>query len=388
VSDVANSKKARTHKGFKQSYVGTHVFDVPASKENKTDTLLKDIVGRLVAKKTDRRTFKRAIDFVKHNVEVRDFLKKDIYPPEAILIVSYQKIITEQVQHSPLEEKRKNTQNIGINYQFCLTKLDLSLETFEKAIENNKYIKNQCWINTLNDFYASSLLSQDKAPRYRITKQKVLDILKKTEQDLQQGLSINDIVPFFQHFKLQLRVYDEFYKCIYKYDPEVRNHNYHALYCLCKNEHVYTCNYNLKELQQITEQPPEQAPELAVSPYYRINEDSEFSQYKMFESVKTDFLQVISECDSSDVNLIHKGDDLTQVLGESIECGYQPRISFTAGIVTNLFCQFEAGGRMLNVKIKAQRPVRDSIDDTVLADSAETFNKQMEARFNLSLIHI
>ena len=78
----------------------------------------------------------------------------------------------------------------------------------------------------------------------------MLETLGKTEADLEEGLSINEVVPFFKHFRLQLRVYDEFYRSIFSYDPDVRDRHYASLFCICKNQHVHTCNFNVKALQQ------------------------------------------------------------------------------------------------------------------------------------------
>jgi hypothetical protein len=49
-----------------------------------------------------------------------------------------------------------------MKFSYINTELDLSKDTLKEAIENNNYIKDECWLNTLNDFYGDNLLSQDK----------------------------------------------------------------------------------------------------------------------------------------------------------------------------------------------------------------------------------
>ena len=43
---------------------------------------------------------------------------------------------------------------------------------------------------------------------------------RKTSKD---GLTINEVLPFFEKYKLKLRVHDVFYNLIHRYDPEVPN---------------------------------------------------------------------------------------------------------------------------------------------------------------------
>ena len=292
--EIAKQAGTRYFQGFRQTYAGNPTFDIHPDEVADTYEFLDPVKGKLIRAKEDKSLFEKMInDVLSTNKELHEYFIIRGYLPDAILLVSYTKISTEAArQHNPLEVKRRDTQHIGINSRYCLTTLDLTHETFEKAIYNSKYVKNQCWLNTLNDVYESNLLKQDKAPRYRISKEKILQILGKTEAELEEGLSIQDVVPFFEHFRLQLRVFNMFYQCIYKYDPEKVNHHYHALYCICKDEHVYTCNYEVKQLQQtVTCENPAEL--IKVTPHYRIQKDEEeFVEYQMFESVNKDLPRI------------------------------------------------------------------------------------------------
>lgn len=55
---------------------------------------------------------------------------------------------------------------------------------------------------------------------------------------------------FFQKYKLRLRVFDLFYKMIFKYEPESFNEHNKPLYCMTDGDHIYTLNHDLKSLQQ------------------------------------------------------------------------------------------------------------------------------------------
>ena len=74
----------------------------------------------------------------------------------------------------------------------------------------------------------------------------------KTEENVKDGLRIQEIVPFFVKNKLKLRVYDIFYKLVFKYDPPIDHMNNPAMFCLCHEKHVYILNDNLESLAQKT----------------------------------------------------------------------------------------------------------------------------------------
>ena len=70
-----------------------------------------------------------------------------------------------------------------------------------------------------------NLLSPDRALRYRTSREKLLDILNVNEETIKDGLSVKQVVPFFENLKLCLKVFDEVGKLIYKYFPDSPNKN-------------------------------------------------------------------------------------------------------------------------------------------------------------------
>ena len=71
--------------------------------------------------------------------------------------------------------------------------------TFRQALENENYKRNECWLNTLYDHYHDSLLNPNRSQRYVITREKILDTIGRTEENIQDGLTIDDILPFFKN---------------------------------------------------------------------------------------------------------------------------------------------------------------------------------------------
>ena len=59
------------------------------------------------------------------------------------------------------------------------------------------------------------------------------------------------MLPFFEKFRLQVKVFDQFYKLVFTYYPPIRNHHNKVLYCLMDSNHIYTLNHNIKRLEQV-----------------------------------------------------------------------------------------------------------------------------------------
>jgi predicted DNA-binding protein YlxM (UPF0122 family) len=100
------------------------------------------------------------------------------------------------------------------------------------------------------DFYGDKLLSPEKAQRYQITRKDILEILGKTEENIKDGVTIKEVVPFFEKFKLRLKVYDIFTNLVFKYEPPVPNRTNPVMYCAFHEGHIDTLNHDLPALAQ------------------------------------------------------------------------------------------------------------------------------------------
>ena len=62
--------------------------------------------------------------------------------------------------------------------------------------------------------YKDTLLSTHRN-RNVITREIISNVLNRTEANIKEGFSVEDILPFFVKYKLRLRVFDMFYKLIF-----------------------------------------------------------------------------------------------------------------------------------------------------------------------------
>ena len=133
----------------------------------------------------------------------------------------------------PEQEKLKNTANVSMFNIYIQTPLDPEFETFKEAINVKHYKENECWFNTITDWYKDTLMGEKRREKNRLTQESMLKLMNKTEDDFKtNGASIQDMVPVFEHYGIQVRIFNSFIKPIFKYSPTKYNHHIPTLYAL------------------------------------------------------------------------------------------------------------------------------------------------------------
>ena len=173
--------------------------------------------------------FHAMMEILKTNKEMKEYLDQSTSTGiDAIYLIKFMpdKTSGKKSIYKPLDTKLQNSSEcVSMFSKYISTTLNLNYDNLKEAIKVKNYIDNECWINTIMDFYGDTVLSHEKSLRYRITRPKLLEILNVSEDTITQGLSIKDVVPFFEKFKLQLKVFNESGKLIFKYIPENPNKN-------------------------------------------------------------------------------------------------------------------------------------------------------------------
>ena len=189
----------------------------------------------------------------------------------------------------PKKAKNKDTEKLAAYYRFTTTELDMEATTFKEAIRKQNYAKDECFLNTIYDFYRDNLLKTD-GKRNAITRESILKTIGKTEQNVKDGLSIEDVLPFFVKHRLVLRVFDKVCKVIFKHEPPNRSHHNKAMYCMMSDGHIYTLNHDIKRLEQKQDESDKYTPKVRET--YYINEEAKPRQAKMIAHID-EILQVI-----------------------------------------------------------------------------------------------
>ena len=375
-----SAKHARKYGDLEQFYIGSFDLRLDGAEE----TFLKTVQNKMLRRSGTVPTpeggdFKRLALLLKSKNVVFAHLMNttgDSYL-EAMYVMNLADSNFEQskrLEFDPKRIKNKSGNQVAAYYRYSTTELDLTVDTFKEAIAKTHYVKDECFLNSIYDFYKDNLLSTAKQ-RNVITRASLLETIGKTEEEVKQGLSIEDVMPFFVKYRLQLRVFDKFYKVVHKYDPPNRNHHNKAMFCLVTDGHVYTLNHMRSRLEQFEDEEADQVHRVEVGENYLVREDAEAKPARMIDNID-DILRILKEkSDDSFVKLIHREDNLTDLLYQLTDAGYNPGINFEAGRITALKLEFNKRFFI----IEAQQLIKSAIDGVVVVDDEETYNNMSQA---------
>ncbi len=149
------------------------------------------------------------------------------------------------------------------------------------------------------------------------------------EEQVKDGLSIEDVLACCTKHRVTVRVFDKFYKMIAKHEPPGKNHiNNKPMYVMVTDGHVYTLNHDIKHLEHQQDEDDHYAP--AVCDTYYINDEAKPRKAKMMRDID-DILQVIRDMPAPEdpkekqiFTLIHREDNLTDLLYQLVGCWLFP----------------------------------------------------------------
>ena len=309
---------------------------------------------------------------------------------DAIMIISAQDK-SDTPAEDPARVPKRGDGKQAINNKYRTNPIDMTADTFAEAIKNKKYKKDECWINALFDVYGENLLSPTKNKRYVITRETILQVIGKTEENIKEGLVWEDILPFFVKYKLRARVFDQFHKLKHSYDPPVLNMENPVFYCMYDDTHVYTLNHDLKSLNQKQDDQVDEFRVYASNDYY-IDEKRKPTKHLMIEDIDEilkimrevlDIAEDTSEEDDTEkkkryiTDLVHMHDDLEELLWQLYDRGYEPKIRFQAGKITHI--EIVVGDDNKTFILRGQQLNPEEIDGMILVNQEDVFNRTNEA---------
>ena len=343
-------------------------------------------VEQLVGKRSFRDERKQTKTFhrLKLLLMTDDSFKADVGYAEgyiACIKVNYAERVDKADDFKPQDEDLTNTVNVSMYHRYIQTPLDPQYETFEEAIKVEHYVRNECWFNTLTDYYKDTLMGDKKREKSKLTKETILNIINKTEEDFKtKGASITDMAKVFEHFNLQVRIYDVFDTLIYKRDPIKRNHHIPALYAIVKNKSIYTVSDNMNMLRQMLPKSSNYDISVKASSDYHLNEEEEPVECKMITS--PDNIRKYTE--HGEYILVYNGYDLSHLFYLSKQAGYEPQVRFSAGFVSELNLKFKIQDKIIKYKVKTKNLVNNSIDGSICVRTEQIYNEMSKAMFNFN----
>ena len=283
------------------------------------------------------------------------------------------------------DELRDAKHNVSIYHKYIQTELNPDCLTLKEALKKKNHIENECWINTLTDHYADTLMREKKAHNGKqLTREGILKIINKTDEQFKRhGACIHIMNNVFKDFNIKARLYDIDSNLIYKHDPvDYNSMRIITFNGLVKNSHIYTLNHNLNSLKR--KEAPENNYSVRCHQHYYINDRKEAMKYTMINDI-TDVLQLREK---DEYKIILKDNDLNKAICQLKQIGYEPQIRYNAGKTTEFIMSLS---HLIDSKKKKYKEVKyiittqhldiDNINEDIAVDTEEKYNKVSEEMF-------
>ena len=112
----------------------------------------------------------------------------------------------------------------GMYHYTINTELNIDTEYFVDAIEDQEHTNDECWINLMIDHYKDMLMSKNKWENKRLTREKILKLMNKTEEEFKEnGAFVEDMKAVFEEFRLSVRLFNCLGRRVFTFDLEKQN---------------------------------------------------------------------------------------------------------------------------------------------------------------------
>ena len=275
--------------------------------------------------------------------------------------------------------------NVSIYHRYIQTEVQPDCLTLKEALKKKGHIENECWINTLYDHYADTLMRQKRSKVAKnLTRDEILKIINKTDADFKmRGANINMMNNVFKRFNIKARLYDIDSNLIYRHDPD--NFNSRRIITfngLVKNSHIYTLNHNLNSLKKLDGGKDNYT--IRIGNNYYINDRKEAMKYTMIEDINN----ILQLKDKDEYKMILKDNDLDKAIVQLKQAGYEPQIRYNRGKTSEIKIKLN---HLINKEKKLYKEVlytivtqhlnKDDIDEDIAVETEEQYNKVSEEMF-------
>ena len=162
-----------------------------------------------------------------------------------------------------------------------------------------------------------------------------------------------------------------------KCDPDINSRHIKPFYAMVKNSHIYAMNHDLKSIQQ--KQLITKIPTVKASTDYYINEREEPPLYRMIKNID-DILNIKVDEKTKEIYLVSEDNKLSELFFNLVNSGYEPRIRFQAGIISEIKMKFN---KTIYI-IKTQNLIKTSADGCIAVCDETTYNNMNKAMFNFN----
>ena len=356
----------------------------PRQASIKVGEFIETLVNRTVTKQQEKPMFKKLMLFLKTDGGLKEAMPDMLDYVDAIQITKVEKTDDDGRPYNVEDEGLRESNNISIYSFYHESVIDVEKETVKEAIQSNNFRENECWINELLKTYEGSELMREKRGKLAktLSRNKILELLNRTEEDIHEyGISINQMEKVFKFFNIPVKLYN--YRCqlIYKFEPnDFKNGRRKTIFvAFIKNNHVYPINANQDRLCQLKVGDQYCA---KASSNFLISDKTEPPKFKMFSHID----ELLKMTEHDEYNLIHKDNNLNEVLFQFRKVGYEPMIKYQGNRIVELRARYtEKKTRKIRTYIiKTQDLSKEIIERDVYTDTEEKYNRIVEAMFDFN----
>ena len=202
----------------------------------------------------------------------------------------------------------------------------------------------------------------------KMTREGILKLIDKTDEEFNNhGASIEDMNKVFKEFAISARIFDIVGNLIFTFDPPKRNHNIKTFYALIKNDHIYTLNKDLKQLKSNLGIKKECNVNVNASTDFYLNDREEPIKCIMIENLD----DILKHTEQDEYTMIYTRNGLAKMYYQAKQAGYDPKIEFSACIISELMFQFKIKKRIIKDRIKTQKLI-DAFNASITVETQDT----------------
>ena len=140
----------------------------------------------------------------------------------------------------------------------------------------------------------------------------------------------------FHFFNLPVKLYDYRSQLIFQFIPSNygNGHRKRIFTALIKNNHIYPINANQDRLSHLN---GEVSLDFSASKNFYLTDRTEPPKYKMFSHID----ELLKLTDEDEYYLIHKNNDMIDVLYQFKKAGYEPHNRYKVGRISDLRIKFQ-----------------------------------------------
>jgi len=256
--DAREEKKVKHHWQFQSDsantkYVIFRMFNSYKMSPSDLD-FLKYTIGKFYNKHDDTKIVHAFAKAFQDSFEINNMKDDTILYFDGFIIDNTVKLEVNKYKKLKLKDiKYKNDADKGIYSPYTNYTINPNAKLFQDVFDINyiDYLKKNyrpncclltCIINKFYDRFNDKKADGTRRYKHNLTYDFLCKLLNIEDKEDNIGASINDVMPFFEKYKLGFVVYNQYMKEVHEYKPEKKPTNYQVLKILIKDSHVLKIN--------------------------------------------------------------------------------------------------------------------------------------------------